>query len=125
MDRKESLELGIFTSGVVKLRLGLTGLTKENWTQELLAAILLGILSILGISSFMIPLRDHFLRLKCQISWECWVWKKDNIKKVVFEEELFSLPNVGMDDVQAGILDFTMKLIIEQDNNEVPIESEI
>ncbi|KAA0052114.1 Retrovirus-related Pol polyprotein from transposon TNT 1-94 [Cucumis melo var. makuwa] len=41
-DMERSLVLGIFTSGVVQLRLCLTGLTKENWTQELLAAILLG-----------------------------------------------------------------------------------
>ena len=37
-----------------------------------------------------------------------------------FEEELVSIPNVGIDDVYAPIPDFTKELIIEQDNNEVP-----
>ncbi|KAA0066928.1 Retrovirus-related Pol polyprotein from transposon TNT 1-94 [Cucumis melo var. makuwa] len=45
---------------------------------------------------------------------------EDNIKKVVFEEELVSFPNVAIDDVQTPILDFTMEPFIEQDNNEVP-----
>ncbi|KAA0061128.1 Retrovirus-related Pol polyprotein from transposon TNT 1-94 [Cucumis melo var. makuwa] len=45
---------------------------------------------------------------------------EDNIKKAVFEEELVSLPNVGIDDVQTPIPDFTMEPIIKQDNNEVP-----
>ncbi|KAA0055452.1 Retrovirus-related Pol polyprotein from transposon TNT 1-94 [Cucumis melo var. makuwa] len=45
---------------------------------------------------------------------------EDNIKKVVFEEELVSLPNVVIDDVQIPIPEFTMKPIIKQDNNEVP-----
>ncbi|KAA0061252.1 Retrovirus-related Pol polyprotein from transposon TNT 1-94 [Cucumis melo var. makuwa] len=38
---------------------------------------------------------------------------EDNIKKVVFEEELVSLPNVGIDDVHTPIPDFTMESIIE------------
>ncbi|KAA0062162.1 Retrovirus-related Pol polyprotein from transposon TNT 1-94 [Cucumis melo var. makuwa] len=44
---------------------------------------------------------------------------EDNIKKVVFEEKLVSLPNVGIDDVQTPIPNFTMEPVIEQDNNEV------
>ena len=50
---------------------------------------------------------------------------EDNIKKVVFEEEIISLPNVGIHDVHAPIPDFTTEPIIEQDNNEVPIEFEV
>ncbi|TYK25907.1 Retrovirus-related Pol polyprotein from transposon TNT 1-94 [Cucumis melo var. makuwa] len=45
---------------------------------------------------------------------------EDNIKKVVFKAELVSLPNVGINDVQTPITDFTMEQIMEQDNNEVP-----
>ena len=45
---------------------------------------------------------------------------EDNIKKVVFEGELVSLPNMGIDDVQTPIPEFTMEPIIAQDNNEVP-----
>ena len=45
---------------------------------------------------------------------------EDNIKKVVFDDELVSFPNVAIDDVQTPIPDFTMEPIIEQDNNEVP-----
>ncbi|TYK04878.1 Retrovirus-related Pol polyprotein from transposon TNT 1-94 [Cucumis melo var. makuwa] len=45
---------------------------------------------------------------------------EDDIKKVVFKEKLVSLPNVGIDDVQTPIPNFTMEPIIEQDNNEVP-----
>ena len=62
--QKRSLVFDISTSGVVQLRLGLTDLMKENRTQELLTAILLGILSILGVLSFMIPLWDCVLRLE-------------------------------------------------------------
>ncbi|TYK28144.1 Retrovirus-related Pol polyprotein from transposon TNT 1-94 [Cucumis melo var. makuwa] len=45
---------------------------------------------------------------------------EDNIKKVVFEEELVSLPNVGIDDIHTLIPDFTMEPIMQQDDNEVP-----
>ncbi|KAA0032927.1 Retrovirus-related Pol polyprotein from transposon TNT 1-94 [Cucumis melo var. makuwa] len=45
---------------------------------------------------------------------------EDNIKKVVFDDELVSFPNVAIDDVQTPIPDFAMEPIIEQDNNEVP-----
>ncbi|KAA0048751.1 Retrovirus-related Pol polyprotein from transposon TNT 1-94 [Cucumis melo var. makuwa] len=45
---------------------------------------------------------------------------EDNIKKVVFEEELVSLLNVGIDDVHTPIPDFIMEPIIKQDKNEVP-----
>ena len=62
--QERSLVLGIFASEVVQLRLGLTSLMKGNWAQELLAAILLGILRILEVSSFMIPIRNCFLRLE-------------------------------------------------------------
>ncbi|TYK08891.1 Copia protein [Cucumis melo var. makuwa] len=44
---------------------------------------------------------------------------EDNIKKVVFEEELVSLPNVDIVDVFTPIPEFTMEPIIEKDNNEV------
>ena len=63
-EQERSLVLGIFISGIVQLRLGLTGPMKENWTQEPLDVILLGILSIFGVSSFMISVRDHFFGLK-------------------------------------------------------------
>ncbi|KAA0048534.1 Retrovirus-related Pol polyprotein from transposon TNT 1-94 [Cucumis melo var. makuwa] len=43
-----------------------------------------------------------------------------NIKKVISKKELVSLPNVGIDDVQTPIPEFTMEQIIEQYNNEVP-----
>ncbi|TYK29712.1 Retrovirus-related Pol polyprotein from transposon TNT 1-94 [Cucumis melo var. makuwa] len=36
---------------------------------------------------------------------------EDNIKKVVFEEELVSFPNMGIDDVQTQIPDFIMEPI--------------
>ncbi|KAA0056360.1 Retrovirus-related Pol polyprotein from transposon TNT 1-94 [Cucumis melo var. makuwa] len=39
--------------------------------------------------------------------------RENNIKKVVFEEELVSLPNVAIDDVQTSIPDFIMEPIIE------------
>ncbi|KAA0044910.1 Retrovirus-related Pol polyprotein from transposon TNT 1-94 [Cucumis melo var. makuwa] len=69
----------------------------------------------------MIPLRNRFFdtgnaKFLKDVEFE----GEDNIKKVVFEEELVSLPNVGIDDVQTLIPDFTMEPIIEQDNNEVP-----
>ena len=46
--------------------------------------------------------------------------EEDNIKKVVFKEELVSLPNVSIDFVRSPIPEFTMEPIIKQDNNEVP-----
>ena len=60
MDRKEDLVLAISTSEVVQLRLGLIGLTKENWTQELLAVILLGILRISPSFKFYDPTSRSF-----------------------------------------------------------------
>ena len=58
--------------------------------------------------------------------WGFWVWGKDNINKVVFKEELVSLPNVGIDDIQAPIIPyFTIELIIELENNELIIESKV
>ncbi|KAA0041837.1 Retrovirus-related Pol polyprotein from transposon TNT 1-94 [Cucumis melo var. makuwa] len=50
---------------------------------------------------------------------------EDNIKKVVFEKELISLLDVGIDDVQTPIPEFTMEPILEQDNNEVRANSTI
>ncbi|KAA0053173.1 Retrovirus-related Pol polyprotein from transposon TNT 1-94 [Cucumis melo var. makuwa] len=44
---------------------------------------------------------------------------EDNIKKVVFGEELVSLPNVDIVDVFTPIPEFTMEPTIEKENNEV------
>ena len=114
--QERSLVLGIFTSGVVQLRLGHTGLTKENWTQELLASK-----HSRGFKFYDPTFRSLFETGNVRFLEDVEFAGEDNIRKVVFEEKLVSFPSAVIDGDQAPIPDFTIEPIIEQDNTIVPV----
>ena len=82
-----------FMFGVVQLRQDLISRMKINWTQELLVAILLGILKKQRISSFFDPLTKSFFEIGNARFLEDVVFEgEDKVRNVVFEEESISLP---------------------------------